>query len=104
MHRRARGGAKDLHACKHWYSVSLVTTRRSPQPRTLLARPDRIIEYAARHGWQGDTEMASAFGVSRKTVWRVLHATRRPSVQFIAGVLASSPDADINGLFENVEE
>jgi hypothetical protein len=48
--------------------------------------------------------MARAFGVNRKTVWRILHAEGHPSVQFIAGVLASSDDADINILFENVPD
>jgi hypothetical protein len=44
--------------------------------------------------------MAKAFGVERRTAWRVLHETHRPSVQFIAGVLSSMPDASFPALFE----
>lgn len=77
---------------------------RTPTPHTIRARSEAICVFAAKHGWTGDTAMAKAFGVSRKTAWRVLHSTRSPSPQFIAGVLASSTDAVFEELFEIVPD
>lgn len=66
--RRRRSPARPLHCCR----VSTQNgTRSSSQVRSVDRAVD-VLEYLARNGWSGVTDVGSALGVHKSTAFRVL--------------------------------
>lgn len=99
-----RACLQSLHARLVRYSVSAVTQSvpvKSSHAH-IRVRTQRILRHTAAAGLVGDTAIARAFGVGRSTAWRVLHHESPAPSEFIAGALASLPDATFEDLFKVV--
>ena len=65
----------------------------------------RIQEFrqrAAKAGLVTDDDFASALGMNRTTIWRILGGRMAPGERFIAAVLATIPSTGFSDVFEIV--
>lgn len=88
------------------YSHSMTTANEAtPAPReamTIELNLGVFEKVAGSNGWDGNTEIAEAVGISERQVERIRNGQSRPGTDFIAGVLTAAPEVGFRRLFRIV--
>ena len=78
------------------------TQTQTPPAVTLRFRADQFRLYAQTRGILTDNAIATAIGLDRSTVWRLLAADTAPGKLTIAAILTAFPDRKFEDFFEIV--